>query len=61
MSRHLLHFGLKDLEALLDKCGFEMLRSKHFSLRDNPQGWPSASRPPRSHGAVCAGFPRRRG
>ena len=38
VPRHLLHFRLKDLEALLDKCGFEILRSKHFSLRDNPQG-----------------------
>ena len=26
-------------QALLDKCGFEILRSKHFSLRDNPQGF----------------------
>jgi SAM-dependent methyltransferase len=38
VPRHLLHFRLKDLETLLDNCGFEILRYKHFSLRDNPQG-----------------------
>lgn len=38
VPRHLLHFRLKDLETLLDHCGFEILRYKHFSLRDNPQG-----------------------
>ena len=27
-----------DLESLLDQCGFEVLRHKHFSLRDNPAG-----------------------
>jgi len=38
VPRHLVHFRRQDLEALLDHCGFEILRSKHFSLRDNPQG-----------------------
>ncbi len=38
IPRHLLNFRLKDLEILLDRCGFEILRTKHFSLRDNPAG-----------------------
>jgi SAM-dependent methyltransferase len=38
VPRHLVHFRVKDLETLLDHCGFEILRHKHFSLRDNPQG-----------------------
>lgn len=36
VPRHLLHFRASDLETLLDHCGFEVLRRKHFSLRDNP-------------------------
>jgi SAM-dependent methyltransferase len=36
IPRHLLNFRMKDLEILLDRCGFEPLRVKHFSLRDNP-------------------------
>jgi hypothetical protein len=38
VPRHLIDFRLKDLDALLDNCGFEVLRHKHFSLRDNPTG-----------------------
>jgi SAM-dependent methyltransferase len=38
VPRHLIDFKLKDLDALLDYCGFEVLRHKHFSLRDNPAG-----------------------
>ena len=38
VPRHLVHFRRKDLETLLDHCGFEILRYKHFSLRDNPTG-----------------------
>lgn len=34
--RHLINFRACDLEYLLDCCGFEVLRRKHFSLRDNP-------------------------
>ena len=26
------------MNSLLDHCGFEVLRHKHFSLRDNPAG-----------------------
>jgi SAM-dependent methyltransferase len=38
VPRHLVNFRLRDLDALLDACGFEILRHKHFSLRDNPAG-----------------------
>jgi SAM-dependent methyltransferase len=40
--RHLLHFRASDLEALLNHCGFEICRTKHFSLRDNPAGFASS-------------------
>jgi SAM-dependent methyltransferase len=45
VPRHLLDFRLADLEALLEKCGFEVLRRKHFSLRDNPAGMASSLAP----------------
>ena len=38
VPRHLVNFKAKDLDALLDRCGFEVLRHKYFSLRDNPAG-----------------------
>jgi len=38
IPRHLLAFRTSDLEVLLDRCGFEPVRFKHFSLRDNPAG-----------------------
>jgi hypothetical protein len=38
IPRHLIHFKEKDLVNLLQHCGFEVLRRKHFSLRDNPAG-----------------------
>jgi 2-polyprenyl-3-methyl-5-hydroxy-6-metoxy-1,4-benzoquinol methylase len=38
IPRHLLHFRESDLRALLQDCGFEILRVKHFSWRDNPAG-----------------------
>ena len=38
VPRHLVNFRARDLEALLVSCGFEVLRRKHFSLRDNPAG-----------------------
>jgi len=38
VPRHLIDFRAGDLEALLDQCGFEVVRTKHFSLRDNPAG-----------------------
>ena len=38
VPRHLIDFRLRDVDTLLDSCGFEVLRHKHFSLRDNPAG-----------------------
>lgn len=35
VPRHLWNFRTSDLEILLDRCGFEVIRAKHFSLRDN--------------------------
>jgi SAM-dependent methyltransferase len=45
VPRHLINFRLKDLDALLDACGFEVIRHKHFSLRDNPAGMASSIAP----------------
>ncbi|MGB9606859.1 MAG: hypothetical protein ACPL88_13370, partial [Bryobacteraceae bacterium] len=38
VPRHLVNFRDRDLEYLLDCCGFEVIRRKYFSLRDNPAG-----------------------
>jgi len=38
IPRHLLTFRPTDLEILLDRCGFHVVRKKFFSLRDNPTG-----------------------
>lgn len=38
VPRHLIDFRACDLDILLDACGFEVLRHKYFSLRDNPAG-----------------------
>ena len=38
VPRRLLCFRLEDLEDLLDACGYEIVRRKFFSLRDNPAG-----------------------
>ena len=38
VPRHLFNFRSKDLDGLLSACGFEVLRHKYFSLRDNPAG-----------------------
>ena len=45
VPRHLVNFRLRDLENLLDYCGFEVLRRKHFSLRDNPAGFATSLAP----------------
>lgn len=37
--RHLYHFSAAGLRMLLEKCGFEVQQSHHFSLRQNPFGW----------------------
>jgi SAM-dependent methyltransferase len=38
VPRHLANFRERDLEGLLQASGFEVVRRKHFSLRDNPAG-----------------------
>ena len=38
VPRHLINFRASELEALLDFTGFEVVRRKYFSLRDNPAG-----------------------
>ena len=38
IPRHLVNFRAKDVSSLLASCGFEILRQKFFSLRDNPAG-----------------------
>lgn len=43
--RHLIDFRRSDLDTLLDHCGFEVLRHKYFSLRDNPAGMATSLAP----------------
>jgi SAM-dependent methyltransferase len=38
VPRHLVDFKQSDIDGLLRDCGFEPVRYKHFSLRDNPAG-----------------------
>jgi SAM-dependent methyltransferase len=38
VPRHIFDYRVQDLEKVVEKCGFEVLRRKHFSLRDNPAG-----------------------
>lgn len=38
VPRHLWNFRARDLDVLLDHSGFEVVRRKYFSLRDNPAG-----------------------
>jgi len=45
VPRHLIDFRLRDIETLLDDCGFEIVRTKHFSLRDNPAGMATSLAP----------------
>ena len=45
VPRHLINYRERDLEKLLDHCGFEVVRRKHFSLRDNPAGFASSIAP----------------
>ena len=45
VPRHLTDFRLRDIDSLLDNCGFEVLRHKHFSLRDNPAGMATSLAP----------------
>jgi len=45
VPRHLVNYRQRDLENLLEYCGFEVVRRKHFSLRDNPAGFASSIAP----------------
>lgn len=45
VPRHLVDYRERDLEKLLEQCGFEVIRRKHFSLRDNPAGFASSLAP----------------
>jgi SAM-dependent methyltransferase len=45
VPRHLFDFRESDLARLLQSCGFQVLRRKHFSLRDNPAGLASSIAP----------------
>ncbi|MBY0502383.1 MAG: class I SAM-dependent methyltransferase [Bryobacteraceae bacterium] len=45
VPRHLWDFRPDDLEVLLDQCGFESVRHKHFNLRDNPAGMATSLAP----------------
>ena len=45
VPRHLFDFRDSDLEKLLARGGFEVVRRKYFSLRDNPAGLASSIAP----------------
>lgn len=45
VPRHLIDFRASDLEALLEQGGFELVRHKYFSLRDNPAGMATSLAP----------------
>jgi len=45
IPRHLTNFRSSDLEKMLERAGFEVLRRKFFSLRDNPAGLASSLAP----------------
>lgn len=45
VPRHLFDFRDRDVEKLLVSCGFQVVRRKYFSLRDNPAGLASSLAP----------------
>lgn len=45
VPRHLTIFRTSDLEVLLERCGFRVVRKKLFSLRDNPASLASSLAP----------------
>jgi len=45
VPRHLFDFRDRDVARLLKGCGFEVMRRKYFSLRDNPAGLASSIAP----------------
>ena len=62
VPRHLFDFRDRDVERLLEACGFEVVRRKYFSLRDNPAGLATQrGAGARPHGAArAAGGGKRR-
>jgi len=61
VPRHLVDFRACDLERVVERSGFRILRRKHFSLRDNPAalatslapGWEPVSRRSRRREGVA--------
>jgi SAM-dependent methyltransferase len=45
VPRHLWDFRASDVAMLMERCGFEVVRKKYFSLRDNPAGLASSLAP----------------
>jgi SAM-dependent methyltransferase len=45
VPRHLSDFRDRDLIALMQDCGLQVVRKKYFSLRDNPAGLASSLAP----------------
>jgi SAM-dependent methyltransferase len=45
VPRHLSDFRASDVAMLMEGCGFEVVRRKYFSLRDNPAGLASSLAP----------------
>ncbi|MBC7924389.1 MAG: class I SAM-dependent methyltransferase [Bryobacteraceae bacterium] len=45
VPRHLVNFRAQDLNRALERAGYEVLRHKYFSLRDNPAGLASSLAP----------------
>ncbi len=45
VPRHLWDFRAGDVVKLMERCGFQVVRRKYFSLRDNPAGLASSLAP----------------
>jgi SAM-dependent methyltransferase len=45
VPRHITNYRQQDLEHVLEEAGFDVLRRKHFSLRDNPAGFATSVAP----------------
>lgn len=45
VPRHLVNYRQRDIESLIETSGFEILRRKHFSLRDNTAGFATSIAP----------------
>jgi SAM-dependent methyltransferase len=45
IPRHLQNFRKRDLVRALELCGFQVVRTKHFSWRDNPAGLATSMAP----------------